>query len=510
MMPNGVLRLYLMKTKKPARKPQEIELKLALPGFDVSQQAQHLAQISVLARRKATQLHLHNVYYDTPDQVLRQARVALRIRRVGGAAKPQWLQTLKIGGQGDSALSQRGEWEVPVPNATLDLNALQATPWQQIDPDGSVFQALTPTFSTVFNRTLWVIRHKDGSVVEVALDLGQIEANQTQAPICELELELRTGSPPALFEIAQQIAKTTALLPATASKAERGYLLAAGCLDQPLRAQPPALSAKLLGHETAQRVLREMFCQFTTNLGLLGSSDNPELVHQARVGWRRFKSALRLFKLARAVNPVPSWQALQPLLQLLGEVRNLDVAGTDTLPGLADAYAAGNSQRAQAWLALQAQVAQAAAQQRVLARQALKQPPVGACLLDITQWLEGMSSANTVGDAIHGIKGSLRDWARQRIKHLHDQLALALHDTSAPESQHRARIMAKRLRYSIEALQPLLPKKRSQRWLAQASELQMRIGSARDVSLAVTLVTQLETDPGVLAFLRGVAIGMKV
>lgn len=496
-----------MKAKNPSHDTNEIELKLALPGADPAQLAKQLARLPMLARRKATQLHLHNVYYDTREQALRQARIALRIRRVGSAAKPQWLQTLKIGGHGDSALSQRGEWEVPVPDARLDLAALQGTPWQQFDPDGSVFRALAPSFSTVFDRNLWVVRKRDGSLVEVALDLGQIEARQAQSPICELELELRAGSPLSLFEIAQQIAKTMALLPAITSKAERGYLLAEGCLDKPLRAQPPALSPKLSWQETARLVLREMFCQFTANLGQLSGSDNPEIVHQARVGWRRFKSALRLFKLARTGDRVPSWQALQPLLERLGEVRNFDVAGTDTLPQLAQAYIDGDHQRAQVWLAMQEQVAQASAHQRALARQALKQPQVGACLLDITQWLEGLSASGTEGDAAHGPKGSLRDWARQRIKRLHDQLELALRDISAPDGQHRARIVAKRLRYSIEALQPLLPKKRSQRWHEQASELQISMGSARDISLAVTLVAKLHVDPSVLDFLRGVAKG---
>ena len=88
----------------------EIELKLALPTSDVASLAKRLAQTPALSRRKATHQHLHNVYYDTPEQILRQQRVALRIRRIGSEAKPQWLQTLKIGGSSDSALSQRGEW----------------------------------------------------------------------------------------------------------------------------------------------------------------------------------------------------------------------------------------------------------------------------------------------------------------------------------------------------------------------------------------------------------------
>lgn len=496
-----------MKTNIPRRSSQEIELKLALPGADPADLAKRLAHLPLLARRKATQVRLHNVYFDTPEQALRQARVALRIRRVGSEAKPQWLQTLKMGGRGDSALSQRGEWEVPVPDATLDFHALQATPWSSIDPDGNMFEALAPSFSTVFDRTIWVVRKRDGSVVEVALDLGQIEALHAKAPICELELELLAGSPLALFDIARQIAETTAVLPANASKAERGYSLTEGCLDRPLRAQPPSLTAKLTLHEATRRVLPEMFCQFTTNLGLLCSSDDPEVVHQARIGWRRFKSALRLFKVSRPGSAVPSWQALQPLLILLGEVRNFDVACTETLPQLADAYAEGDSQRAQAWHTMEQALTQAVIRQRELAREALQQPAVGASLLEITQWLEGFSTLIVPDKAASESNERLRDWARRRIKRLHAQLQLALQGASDPDSQHRARIIAKRMRYSIEALQPLLPKKRSQRWHEQATELQLSIGKARDVSLAITLVAKLKIEVGVLDFLRGVAVG---
>ena len=99
-----------MKPDAHSHRSIEIELKLALPTSHPASLVKRLAQTSVLARRKATHQQLHNVYYDTPKQILQQQRVALRIRRIGSEAKPQWLQTLKMGGSSDSALSQRGEW----------------------------------------------------------------------------------------------------------------------------------------------------------------------------------------------------------------------------------------------------------------------------------------------------------------------------------------------------------------------------------------------------------------
>ncbi len=510
--------------KSPARiaHPQEIELKLALPTSDPQGLAGRLARTPLLARRQATQLQLHNIYFDTPAQRLHQERVALRLRRTGSEEKPQWLQTLKMGGRGDSALSQRGEWEVAVPGAELQRQALQATPWAQLDADGGLFEALAPCFVTAFERTRWLVRRRGGSVVEVALDIGQVVAGDRRAPICELELELLAGQPADLFEVAQQIARTVAVLPLNISKAERGYALLQDALNRPLRARPPLLTPRMDLPAAAQSVLREMFAQFTGNLNALRSADDPELVHQARVGWRRFRSAVRLFRPALAAQPVPAWEALRPLLTFVGEVRDLDVARTDTLAALADAYTApdgadgGNSasaQRQEKWQAMQEALTQAAHLGRKSVGHALQAPAVGATLLAITQWLEELpgdpapDSAQTKAKAKTGRKRSLRRWARQRIARLHGQMTLALQDTANPQSLHRARILSKRLRYGIEALHPLLPKRPVQRWLPQAIKLQTRIGATRDVQQAAALAASLGADPGLAEFLRGVAAG---
>lgn len=496
-----------MKPASPDNAAQEIELKLGLPTGDPSSLAKRLARTPLLARRKATLQHLHNVYYDTPEQLLRQQRVALRIRRVGSETKPQWLQTLKTGGRSDSALSQRGEWETPVPDAVLSRDALKATPWSGIDPDGRVFGALAPCFVTSFARTSWLVRRRDGSVVEVALDVGQIEVDDKTTAICELELELLSGQPSALFDVARDIAATIAVLPLTLSKAQRGYALAQNCLDTPLRAQPPKLTPDLSMPEAAQRVLREMFCQFTSNLNALRNSDEPEVVHQARVGWRRFKSALRLFRPALAVDQAPSLQSLEALLSFLGELRDLDVAQIDTLPALANAYSSGDAQREEVWQAMTRALFHAADLQRKSVRYALQEAAVGATLLEITQWLEGLSAPSKPGDDGVEPKVSLRRWAKRRAVRLHEQFKIALKDTGSPDTQHRARILAKRLRYGIEALRPLLPKRRAKRWNRKATILQTGLGAARDVMQAGVLVAKLEADRGLVEFLRGVAVG---
>ena len=485
----------------------ETELKLALPGADPSTLLQRLKRIPILARRKSTTLHLHNVYFDTPDLVLRQKRIALRLRRVGEDADPQWLQTLKTAGRVDSALSQRGEWETAVPDARLSLKALRKTPWAGIDADGAVFRSLRPIFETNFERTTWLVRRRDASVIEVALDIGQVRAGERTAPLRELELELKAGNPQALFDVAQQIAASIALLPCAISKAERGYALAQNTLATARRAAPPALPSKLSVAETSQRVLCEMFSQFTSNLNTLLLSDDPEVVHQARVGWRRFKSARRLFAPVLLADATPDWQALHALLSCLGKLRDLDVARTETLPPLAASYVAGDPRRADTWQQMMQSLELAASLQRKTVRYALREPGVGACLLATTQWLDDLTA--TAAATASRPDSKLQRWTEERILQLRGQLKLARKKTETVEQQHRVRILAKRLRYNLESLEDLLPRKRTQGWREQAIQLQSNLGASRDAMQAVALLLELGTDRGLTEFLRGHALGQE-
>lgn len=485
--------------------PQEVELKLALLSTPLATLAKRLAQVQALRHHRPTSQLVHNIYYDTPAQNLRQQSVALRIRRIGGRAQPQWLQTLKTAGRCDSAFSQRGEWEVPVASAKLSRSALKSTPWKKTDPDGKIFPALVPVFVTTFKRTSWLVPGVEGSWIEVSLDIGHIVAGPKSVPVCELELELMAGQPAALFELAHQISRTMALMPLGASKAARGYALINDALNQPLGASPPKLSGDLSLAAAAGCVLREMWNQFTTNLNTLRHSDDPELVHQARVGWRRFRSALRLFKPVLSAERMPSWEALQPLLMTLSELRDVDVARLETLPALAEVYLAGDSQRMDAWKLLMKALLQARNQQLRSVRSELHDPNVGSTLLLATQWLEELTSLTGLLNqkAKHG--EHLQSWSRHRIAHLHSELKDARKNSSS--SAHRVRIHAKRLRYAVESLQNLLPKRRAERWYRQAANLQLSLGAARDLAQAGVLVARLDVDRGLTEFLRGFALG---
>jgi inorganic triphosphatase YgiF len=483
----------------------EQELKFALTATDPLLVEQQLARVPLIGRRKPKRQQLHSTYYDTPEHALQKAAIALRVRQIGDANHPHWVQTLKMGGSADSAFSRRGEWEHPLKANTLDPSLLVDTPWMDLDPDGVLFQSLSPVFTTRFERLSWIIKQGEFSA-EVALDRGEVHMDGQNAPLCELEIELLSGSVDALFDAAAQIGQHLSLMPLHLSKAARAYRLAQGTLYAPLRAKPPVLSTHMDFSALAQAVLRESFLQFSANLYSLCSSDAPEVLHQTRVGWRRFKSALRLFEQGGSHSDLPTLAPLKPLLAGLAELRDLEVAASEVLPLYANAYQGATPRRVQQWQRLQKTLTQAIQQQRAAVRQSAAEPALGRSMLDITRWLE----AGTIAVPAHlqkSKKHSAADWLGNRLKRLAKQLKSTPVHARDPAVQHQMRIVSKRLRYGVEGLRTLLPKKRAQRWHHLAVRTQTRIGLERDRQQAVQIAERLHAADGIVEFLRGAAFG---
>ena len=501
-------------TAAPPATSGEIELKLALPGADPRTVGEQMAQLPLLADLAPVQQKLRNIYFDTPAQDLRQQRAALRLRSLRqGSGKTRWLQTLKTAGTATAGLSQRGEWEAAVHEGQLDPVALQGTPWPTLDQDGQWLAQLAPCFETESTRTLRLFTADDGSRIEVVLDVGSVRAGDQRAALCEVELELLKGSPDALFALAEHIAQRLPVLPATVSKAERGWRLLDGTTHAPRRARKLDLAEDTPVLPAAQSVLGEMLGQLVENLGGILQSDGPELVHQARVGWRRWRSALWLFKpLLGEAHPAPDTTALRPLLKALGAMRDLDVAALESLPQWADAYIAGDAERAQQWQAMETAVTAERRMRRAGLLSALESPPTGQALLALERWLHALPQAAWTPELA---ERGIADWAASRTKRLHSRLSTEVEEMAAAdldtaegiEHQHNVRLLAKRTRYVLEALRTVLPKERTRRWQEQATELQTSIGAARDLMLLATLLEPLGVHAGILGFLRGVAAG---
>ncbi|XKE44924.1 CYTH domain-containing protein [Halomonas organivorans] len=196
----------------------EIELKLALGPTGPDALRHHPR----LAGRPPRTTRLGNTYFDTPDGELEAARMALRLRH----DDTRLVQTLKTSGQGGGGLSSRGEWEWEVMGPGLDLTRLADLPSMQALGEG-VLGRLLPRFSTDFSRETWWLED-EAATIEVALDIGEIRADEHSASIRELELELKAGDAAAVLDLAAALAETVPLRPSDTSKAARGAALLAG------------------------------------------------------------------------------------------------------------------------------------------------------------------------------------------------------------------------------------------------------------------------------------------
>src|SRR5258708_27778249 len=98
----------------------EIELKL-LPPQGTREKLRDAPVIVQHARNRGAFRRLETVYYDTPERLLFQHGMSLRVRRSG----KHFIQTLKLLPNVGQPLARR-QWEAPVDGVTPDLARLPA------------------------------------------------------------------------------------------------------------------------------------------------------------------------------------------------------------------------------------------------------------------------------------------------------------------------------------------------------------------------------------------------
>jgi triphosphatase len=167
---------------------------------------------------------LGNTYFDTPNNQLRQSNIGLRIRRIDDV----YVQTVKTGGRVVAGLHQRPEYNAEHTGNLPDLTLHPSTIWPDTLSVAQLQSQLMPIFSTNFTREQWLIGMADGGQIEVAFDQGTVVAGEREHPICEVELELKSGQVDSLFTLARSLSEFGGMRLGNLSKAARGYRLASG------------------------------------------------------------------------------------------------------------------------------------------------------------------------------------------------------------------------------------------------------------------------------------------
>jgi triphosphatase len=436
------------------------------------------------AAPRASRARLVSTYYDTPDHALARRGSSLRVRRHGR----HFVQTVKAESAPGNGNLARGEWEDRVKGERPDPQAAQTGPF--LSPE--IAGRLRPLFRTEVSRLTIPLAPEPATRIEAAIDRGRIRNGEETLPepISEVELELKSGAPTALYDVALKLLHVAPLRLERRSKAERGYRLAAHekRAAKAVHATPVDLHPGLSGEALLRHVGRASLDHLLRNEDAALAGD-AEGIHQMRVAVRRLRAILSAFK-PMLPDEQSQWvsQELRWFGDVLGEARNLDVFTSDLLaPARAALPDASEFER----------LAQAAERQRRKAHagvaKAISSTHYTEALLALLRWLDGgdwhLAAAETLHAPVETLAPTLLDRCRAKA----DKRAKDF-TRQSPKKRHRLRIALKKLRYAAELFAPLYGGPETKQFIQRLKRLQDDLGDSNDVRVGRDIVAGLTPD----------------
>jgi len=456
--------------------PDEVELKLRIDPADAARLRRHPAVLTALDGKPVTR-KLTSIYYDTPDLQLLDAGVSLRVRRMSGG----WFQAVKAKGKALAGLHQRMEWEDIIAAGHPDFSKIIDPALTRIFDNDALRNALAPIFITEVRRTEWQLAMPDGSRIEMALDLGQLQVQGKTEPISEVELELKHGDAGRLFDLALELQAGIPLHIENVSKAQRGYMHYRPAPPPVVKAKVAPLDKTMRAGEAFRRIGWECLAQLQGNQDMVLHGSDPEGVHQMRVALRRLRSAMGVF---RAVidrqQCVGLAEELRWIAAELGNARDLDVFLGETLPPIFVQLA-----HHPGLLALRDKAITAQAKAYAAARAAIQSQRYQRLLLTLGAWLESGQASHGNANVMEVAEAMLRKRNKQLRRH-----GRLLREVNT-EERHLARIAGKKLRYAAEFFTCLYPQDRTRPFLNGLAGLQDVLGTLNDIAVTAVLVRKL-------------------
>ena len=155
--------------------------------------------------------HMATTYFDTADRAFSARKWTFRLRRENEKS----VVTLKTPAGGGARCEW--EWESDSPaEAAAHLMELGAP----AELETLLAAGVTPLCGAEFIRRAIRVQLEDGEV-EVALDQGRLFRENREMPLCEVEVELKTGSELAAVAYAQKLAAEHGLIREPRSKFAR-------------------------------------------------------------------------------------------------------------------------------------------------------------------------------------------------------------------------------------------------------------------------------------------------
>lgn len=457
------------------QKNLELELKITGPTAVVSA-IPGGPLMAALAPGKGHWSRLESTYFDTPDQALKTAGIALRDRTEQGKR----TQTVKTG-----AGLARHEWETP-----LDKEATIPAPSNDTAIDdllASYADRLKPTM--MFSVDRWAANvHFKNAEIEIAIDLGSADIaigegghgqrRWHQEPVAMIELELISGAPEALFSMAKLFLCDKALRLDTQSKKDAASAAARG---QKFAIEKRKKLTASQHHTAGEVISRALVANAERIIALqapIVDARLPAGVHQMRVELRRLRAIERA---CRRALPGSSLRRLTDQARLfskvIGTARDWDVFLDETLPqAAAHDYAEAGFDR----LRQQAQSCRAQAWADTLMITASDE--FKSFALDL---LAAAHKTPALDVTAHAFSRKTLERALRKTKQTAAQI-----DLTDPGARHPLRIALKKLRYGVQIFRDLYPKETRKPYMTAMSALQDSFGEMNDAVVAQELASR--------------------
>lgn len=454
----------------------ETELKLSI----APEYIEKFLQYPLLQQLLATTKQLHNTYFDTEKFNLREQKIGLRIRYVDD----QRVQTLKTSGQSIGGLHQRQEWETMVSSDTPELDKIPKKICELIQTP------LVPVFATNFQRTQWDIQLGD-STIELVLDQGVIKTSQVALPLHEIELELKSGSAIALYDLALDLHNYLPLRIENKSKAARGYELFRAPVYEIIHAEDVHLDKTMTAKQAFIHIVWQELQHLQANEAAILHGNNIEAIHQMRVAVRRLRAGFGIFKPFVPV-PCDGYAMLREELRWLGNesgaARDWDVF-SQTIDEVRQQV---TDTEVLDTLAVTVHYFQLQSYQKM--REILYSPRYHHLLLALGKWLTQQGELEIGAARWEEPIAKLASHILQRRYRFVREQGENLLELSA-EQRHAVRIEVKKLNYAVRFFISLYPSEEIQDYLDILSKLQTELGVLNDISVAHTLFDRAGLHP---------------
>lgn len=446
----------------------EIELKLA-----TTKSGLHKAMILPWLKKQVSEKHvLTSVYFDTDDFALSEHGVSLRVRKVDG----QRIQTIKAN---SSALVSRDEWETEIDRDQPKLELARGTALAPL-LTSELTKQLKPVFETHVERVVVPLRFGD-SDIELAFDQGCVTTVDAKLDLAEIEIELKRGDRHDMAQLAKRLARSLPIALSLSSKAERGYALLQDALDAPAFAERIAIAKKATVSQAFAAVSLGCIRQIARNQSAVRHGD-PEGIHQMRVGLRRLRASLSLFRTILHDGKVTKLKReLKWLTEQLGQARDYDVLVRKALVP----YRAKHTDRRELAI-LQDELERSRHAGFPAARAAVDSERFRRLVLDFSLWLldsgwHNESDALTRALSHRSARAFAQEELARRIRKINKRARRL--ERLDWRRRHKLRIAAKKARYGREFFEALRPDGRKSRGkLDRALKgLQSSLGELNDI-----------------------------